>query len=584
MGARTMNLVIQKTGGKEYVSFRESFWDPVRKKTSSRTVRNFGRLDLLLAQDPEALDKLRAQAEELKKAHQESKNALLQERVKEALSVKARGASTGDSRTVMLGPSVYRQIWERLAMPRKLRDLQSQGNTRFDFPNAVFYMVAARSLMPDSKLAQWERRNRFLYGSDKLRLCHLYRAIDLLCANKEQLVAYMNRQIAKQYKRAVTVALYDVTTYWFESQDADTLRNFGFSKDNKVNQVQVVMGLLIDQNGIPIDYEIFPGNTSEFSTMLPLLRKLKDTYGIERVVVTADRGLNSGANLYALREMGLEYVIAYRLRSNAGKMLPLIRDSEGWTVRHSSVRTDVSKFRVTEETRRVRVTDESTGRPKFVDITSKLLLNYSERRARKDAHDRSRLIAKAERYAEHPGLLKSDLRRGGKSYLKLKEGDLGASLDTERIEEAEAFDGYYGICYSDPNMTPDEVLRIHHSLWQIEESFRISKSLLEARPCFHWTESRIRGHFLICYIALVIHRLLETELAAADESITAERIIEALSEATLTEVQLPDGEKFYTKSNTEGDFETIARMVGLKPLPGLASEADVKLALRVKAL
>ena len=104
------------------------------------------------------------------------------------------------------------------------------------------------------------------------------------------------------------------------------------------------------------------------------------------------------------------------------------------------------------------------------------------------------------------------------------------------------------------------------------------------RPCFHWTESRIRGHFLICYIALLIHRLLETELAAADESITAERIIEALSEATLTEVQLPDGEKFYTKSNTEGDFETIARVVGLKPLPGLAREADVKRALRVKAL
>ena len=93
--------------------------------------------------------------------------------------------------------------------------------------------------------------------------------------------------------------------------------------------------------------------------MLPLLRKLKDTYVIERVVVTADRGLNSGANLYALREMGLDYVIAYRLRSNAAKMLPLIRDSEGWTVRNSSVRTDVSKFRVTDETRRIRVVDES---------------------------------------------------------------------------------------------------------------------------------------------------------------------------------------------------------------------------------
>ena len=160
------------------------------------------------------------------------------------------------------------------------------------------------------------------------------------------------------------------------------LRNFGFSKDNKVNQVQVVMGLLIDQDGIPIDYELFPGNTNEFGTMLPLSKRLQSEYGIERVVVTADRGLNRGANLLALRKIGLEYVIAYRL----------------------------------------------------------------------------------------------------------------ISVDRDRILAAEAFDGYYGICYSDPKMTPDEVLSIHHSLWQIEESFRLSKSLLEARPCFHWTEARIRGH------------------------------------------------------------------------------------------
>ena len=186
-----MNLVIQKTGGKEYVSFRESFWDPVKKKTSSRTVRNFGRLDLLLTQDPEALDKLRAQARSSRK-HIRSRRMRSCRNASKRLCQSSRGTSTGDSRTVMLGPSVYRQIWERLAMPRKLRDLQSKGNTRFDFPNAVFYMVVARSLMPDSKLAQWERRNRFLYGSDKLRLYHLYRAIDLLCANKEQLVAYMN--------------------------------------------------------------------------------------------------------------------------------------------------------------------------------------------------------------------------------------------------------------------------------------------------------------------------------------------------------------------------------------------------------
>lgn len=158
-------------------------------------------------------------------------------------------------------------------------------------------MVAARSLIPDSKLGQWSRRNTFLYGGSTLKLSHLYRTIDKLEQHRRELIRYINRQIAKHYDRVVTVALYDVTTYWFESQDADTLRNFGFSKDNKINQVQVVMGLLIDQNGIPIDYEFFPGNTSEYGTMIPILRRLKEEYNLRRVIVTADRGLNSGPNL-----------------------------------------------------------------------------------------------------------------------------------------------------------------------------------------------------------------------------------------------------------------------------------------------
>ena len=336
-----MHLVIQKNRGVEYVSFRESFWDPVRKKSSSRTVKNFGRLDALREKDPDILEKLRAEVERLNSHKDQVKQATLENRL-ERLHAESKTATNpdADNRTLMIGACAYRQIWNKLGMPRKLRDLQKTDATAVDIPDAAFYMVAARSLMPDSKLGQWSRRNTFLYGGSTLKLSHLYRTIDKLEQHRRELIRYINRQIAKHYDRVVTVALYDVTTYWFESQDADTLRNFGFSKDNKINQVQVVMGLLIDQNGIPIDYELFPGNTSEYGTMIPILRRLKEEYNLRRVIVTADRGLNSGPNLQQIRDMGLDYVIAYRLRNSGDAIRKLVTDENGWTYRRGSTLCD----------------------------------------------------------------------------------------------------------------------------------------------------------------------------------------------------------------------------------------------------
>lgn len=580
-----MRLVIQKSGKFQYVSFRESFWDKTRKKYSSRTVKNFGRLDLLEKENPDILDELRKQADELNTRKEADKQVLIQERLASAVNQALLGQDlNADNRTVMIGAAPLRQIWNTLNLSRKLRDIQNKGKIKFDLTEAVFYMVAARSLMPDSKLGQWEKHNTFLYGGPQLKLCHLYRALDQLIAGKDELLPYLNRQIAKHYARSVSVALYDVTTYWFESQDADSLRNFGFSKDNKVNQVQVVMGLLIDQNGIPIDYELFPGNTNEFGTMIPVLKRLKDQYKVDKVIVTADRGLNSGKNLQQILDLGMEYVIAYRLRNGSQKIRSLIESQDGWTYRSSTSLCDVSKYRISTEERTIRYVDEKTQEVKSQKLTSNLLINYSAKRARKDAHDRERLIDKAKRYEENPALLKSDLRRGGKSYQKVDADHLSAEVDEERIQANAFFDGYYGISFSNSERTAEEVLSIHHSLWQIEESFRISKSLFEARPCFHWKESRIRAHFLICYLALVMHRLLEKSLADAGEELTAERIVEALADAELVEVLMPDGQAVYAKVRTNGEFERICKVVGLHALPRLAKPADVKRLLKLKEL
>ena len=441
-----MRLVIQKNGHRQYVSFRESFWDKTKKKHSSRTVKNFGRLDLLEQENPNILEELRKQVDEYNAQKEAGKQVLVQKRLANAVEEACLGQDlNADNRTVMIGATPLRQVWNALNLPRKLRDFQNKTKVQFDLPEAVFYMVAARSLMPDSKLGQWQKRNGFLYGGPHLKLCHLYRALDQLIARKDELIAYLNRQIAKQYSRSISVALYDVTTYWFESQDADTLRNFGFSKDNKVNQVQVVMGLLIDQNGIPIDYELFPGNTNEFGTMIPILKRLKEQYNIQQVIVTADRGLNSGSNLKQILDLGMEYVIAYRLRNSSQKVRKLIESEDGWIYRSSNSMCDVSKYRISTETRVVQQLDEETNVVKKHNLTSNLLINYSAKRARKDARDRQRLIDKAKRYEENPALLKSDLRRGGKSYLKVEADQLSAEVDQERIDANAFFDGYYGI-------------------------------------------------------------------------------------------------------------------------------------------
>lgn len=583
-----ISLVVQKNGGFQYVSFRESYWDAERKKYSSRTVKNFGRLDTLIEKtnDKDILEKLRRQVEVFKQRSIQEKEQRVVARAKEVLSEKAGPSLSSDNRTVCLGACVYRQIWRKLNLQRKLKDMKASTDIKFDFPGAVFYMTMARSLMPDSKLAQWERRNQFLFNAGELKLQHLYRALDYLDQEKEVLTTYLNRQIKKLYERKLSVVLYDVTTYYFESQKANGILDFGYSKDCKFNQVQVVMGLLIDEQGIPIDYELYSGKTSEFGTMLPILEKLRSRYRIDKVIVTADRGLNSGENLRRIRQLGMDYVIAFRLRSASRAIQDQALDAAGWVQATSRAVTElgIQRYKITEETRQISLVDDETGERRRETLTSRLLINYSAKRARKDAADRQRLIDKAERYAQSPALFKSDLKRGGKSYLKVDAGTLDIQLDQERIERAAAFDGYYGIVYSDESMNPAEVMSIYHSLWQIEESFRISKSLLKARPCFHWKERRIRGHFLVCFMALVMHRLLEKDLEAAGLLLSAERITEALSEARLQELILDEKETYYGKSNTEGDFEAIAKAVGLGKLPRLATAAQVKSALKLQSL
>ena len=163
----------------------------------------------------------------------------------------------------MIGAILSRQIWNKLNLTRKLQDFQQAGKTRHDLAEAIFYMTVARSLMPDSGLAQWNKHNTFLYSGARLQLRHHLRALNELLPHKQELLAYLNRQMEKHFDRTVNTAPCVVTTCRFDARDADTLRTFDSDRNNKDNQVQVTMTILIDQTGIPIDYDLFHGEASE---------------------------------------------------------------------------------------------------------------------------------------------------------------------------------------------------------------------------------------------------------------------------------------------------------------------------------
>jgi len=180
--------------------------------------------------------------------------------------------------------------------------------------------------------------------------------------------------------RDLSVAFYDVTTYYFESVRADDLKRFGYSKDNKVNQVQVVMGLLIDSNGIPISYELFPGNTNDFKTLEPVMRKLKADYGIKKVIITADRGLNSKQNLAFLKSVGYEYVMAYKIRSSSKEIKEMVLSGETYHIVSKEFKWKVCNFStsVNYEGRKVNLEDQ-------------MVITWSASREAKDRRDRERL-------------------------------------------------------------------------------------------------------------------------------------------------------------------------------------------------
>lgn len=513
----------------EYIKLVESYWED--GTTKHRVLYNFGRRDLIKN------DKMFINM--VKKLCEIAEIPMYEER-------KAALHDCSEAVILNYGYFAYAKLWEELGIANCMQSIQERSKIEFPFSETAFLMAVQHLLCPMSKLATYERQDRY-FGFKEIDLQHLYRALDRLCIEKEYIENQLFEQNYRFYRNKVDVVFYDVTTFAFESVIADELRNFGFSKDCKFNEVQVVMGLLIDSNGMPIGYELFAGNTFDGKTMVKSLDNLKKRFGIRRVVIVADKGINSKGNLKLIKEAGYGYIVASRIKTMGEKIEAEIFDASGYTELKDKD-GDVFRYKTIDYIN--TFTDEEKKRH---NLEESLIISYSEKRAKKDKSDRERLIEKAKKMLQNPEIIKASGRRGGKKYLHdTSKAESTWELDEEKISQDARFDGYYGIQTSEKDMSPIDVMEAYHMLWKIEESFRIMKSTLEVRPVFHWTPKRIRGHFMVCFLSFLMERRLEMLLCEGkdkDMEISPERIREALNSMQLASVELNNEETYIKTKN-----------------------------------
>ena len=306
------------------------------------------------------------------------------------------------------------------------------------------------------------------------------------------------------HDKIINMIFFDVTTLYFESQKSNELKDFGYSKDGKKGEVQVVLALATNENGLPLGYHLFPGNTAEVKTLLQSLSAWKKIVPIKNVRIIADRSMMSEDNLTQIEQSNNHYVIAAKLKS-----FPENLKSEILKINESkSSESIIQEFKY--KNRRV-------------------IVEYSPKRALKDKADRERLIQKIKTRIGLKTTTKKLITNNG--YLKyMNEEKTGfVFFNEKKIKEEELWDGLHGIITNDFESKPEHLLGQYKRLWVIEESFRINKHSLSMRPIYHYKPKRIEAHILICYIAFSLYRTLQLKLKVNNNSMSLEKIREELS-------------------------------------------------------
>lgn len=466
----------------------------VRDEVKQKIIRSIG-----VARSPQEVEQFKKIAEkaiiQIKNTHQP---VLAFENPEEVYAPKTRRKAVGDNvklndlredRRVIEGiQDVFGSVYKKMGAQQLI-----QGTDKDKQWNEILEAcVLARIAEPASKLATSALLLRD-FNMD-VPVQKIYRMLDHLATHEDEAKKIVAAHTIETVGGKVSLAFFDVTTLYFESIEQDELRSFGFSKDCKFKETQVVLALLATEDGLPITYELFPGKTFEGHTLLTVAKNLKEKYGLTDVTLVADRGMFNEANLSLMEAEGFHYVVAAKLKSMSKAIKQAIQSNE---FRPLVANNEFSWVYETQHKSR------------------RVIVNYSNDRARKDKADRQRLVDRLLKKVRDKTVALKDVigNSGTKKYLKLNGKT--ADIDQDKIEQDGEWDGIHGIITNMKDASAALLLERYRGLWQIEESFRINKHTLKMRPIYHWSSRRIKAHISLCFLSYATCRYAQLSLKYA---------------------------------------------------------------------
>ena len=535
---------VKKSGRYQYLQIVENRKE--KGKVKQRVIATIGRMDQL-----QEKDRVQTLIHSLSRF---SEKALL------ILS----GQSDVNAQAVTIGPAlIFERLWKETGIKSAIERILVGRNFEFNVERAVFLTVLHRLMVSGSdRFCERWRRDYQVQGAEDLELHHLYRAMGFLgqaLADQTGATPFAprcNKDLVEEEMFAarrhlfseLELVFFDTTSIYFEGRGGKTIGQRGFSKDHRPDLKQMVVGAVIDDTGRPICCEMWPGNTADVKTLVPIAERMRERFGILRFCIVADRGMISHNTLKVLQEDHIPYILGTRMRRvKAIKTEVLSRGGRYREVYPEGLKPkDPSPLKVKE----------------VLHNDQRYIVCVNLRQARKDAADRKAII----------GALEDQLKKGAKSlvgnkgyrrYLKLTKGS--ARIDTDKVKDESRFDGKW-VLTTNTDLSAAQVALKYKELWQVERVFRDVKSLLETRPIYHQRDENIRGHVFCSFLALVLRKELEGRLNDAGHLFEWSEIkqdLDALQRVTILE----EGKRFAIRTQCQGNCGKIFQAVGVAPPP-----------------
>lgn len=490
------------------------------------------------------------------------------------------GKSQVETQSYKVGPvKIFERLWQESGLAEILKDLLKGRSFGFNVERAIFLSVLHRICQSgsDRQADRW-REGYKIEGVEDLRLHHLYRAMAWLGeelktdeSGDEQSQRCTKDLIEEklfQHRRdlfsGLSLVYFDTTSLYFEGEGGESLGRRGFSKDHRSDLKQTVVGVTLDDQGEPLSSHVWPGNTTDVKTLIPIADRLQKHFGVERICLVSDRGMISQSTIHELEQRKWQYILGVRMRSSLEvrqEILPQL----GRIV----IKRGLREGFVEVVPERTKSKDPSPLQVKEVIVgTHRYVLCYNPEQARKDAFDRSTLIATLRQKLIH-----SDkefiANKGYRQYLKTQGKHF--LLDEPKIQEDELYDGLW-VLRTNTDLTPAQVALQYKQLWRVERIFRDSKTLLKTRPIFHKYDATIRGHIFCSFLALVLMKALDRCLEKANLHLEWQDLLRDLKALQIMRIQ-ENQKVFWLRSQLQGCCASVFRAVGVAIPPLLTKDS-----------